>query len=215
MSTPTPRGPLAIAGSPLGPILRRFRSELRLAGVRPLPHFYLADEWGVLFDNDNPTPASRSIAVPFYLAGEDLAVLARRRLGTVEEVTAECLLPYLRHEMGHVVNYAWRLYRTRGWVKHFGDFWGPFREPGRPRRAFVSLQAQRHPDEDWAETFKVWVTPRLDWRAEYQGRPEVLAKLEYCARTLRRLAGRPLPETTTVPRAEAYTSVPEVWPDQG
>ena len=40
--------------------------------------------------------------------------------------------------------------------------------------------AQKHPDEDWSETFAVWMTPDLNWRAAYALWPEALAKLEYC-----------------------------------
>jgi hypothetical protein len=29
--------------------------------------------------------------------------------------------------------------------------------------------AQKHPDEDFAETFAVWMTPRSGWRKRYQG----------------------------------------------
>jgi hypothetical protein len=47
--------------------------------------------------------------------------------------------------------------------------------------------AQKHPDEDWAETFAVWLTPGRDWRHEYAQRPAALAKLEYCDRTMQRL----------------------------
>ena len=51
--------------------------------------------------------------------------------------------------------------------------------------------AQKHPDEDWAETFAVWMTPGRDWRREYSGRPQVLAKLSYCDRAVRAVAGSP------------------------
>ena len=44
--------------------------------------------------------------------------------------------------------------------------------------------AQKHPDEDWAETFAVWMTPGHDWRADYADWPVALAKLEYCDRLL-------------------------------
>jgi hypothetical protein len=97
------------------------------------------------------------------------------------------LLRYLRHEMGHVVNYAYRLYDREDWVKHFGSMTQPYLEEYRPQpfsRRFVmhlpGWYAQKHPDEDWAETFAVWLTPGSDWRAAYADWPEALAKLEYC-----------------------------------
>ena len=38
--------------------------------------------------------------------------------------------------------------------------------------------AQSHPDEDFAETFAVWVKPRSNWRTQYEGWP-ALKKLEF------------------------------------
>jgi hypothetical protein len=38
--------------------------------------------------------------------------------------------------------------------------------------------AQSHPDEDFAETFAVWLKPRSDWRTRYAGWP-ALKKLDY------------------------------------
>ena len=76
--------------------------------------------------------------------------------------------------MGHVVNYAYRLYEEEDWVKHFGSITQPYLEAYRPEpfsRRFVrhlpGWYAQKHPDEDWSETFAVWMTPHLDWRREY------------------------------------------------
>ena len=52
--------------------------------------------------------------------------------------------------------------------------------------------AQSHPDEDFAETFAVWLTPDLDWRARYR-RWKALHKLEYVDALMRSLAGQPPP----------------------
>ena len=38
------------------------------------------------------------------------------------------ILRYLRHEMGHVVNYAYKLYNDETWVKVFGSITQPYRE---------------------------------------------------------------------------------------
>ena len=50
--------------------------------------------------------------------------------------------------------------------------------------------AQSHPDEDFAETFAVWLTPELDWRERYAGWP-ALRKLEYVDELMHSLAGKP------------------------
>ena len=48
--------------------------------------------------------------------------------------------------------------------------------------------AQSHPDEDFAETFAVWLDPNSAWRERYRGWP-VLKKLEYMDRLMGELAG--------------------------
>ena len=50
--------------------------------------------------------------------------------------------------------------------------------------------AQSHPEEDFAETFAVWLRPRYNWRRRYRGWP-ALRKLEYVDRLMRELAGQP------------------------
>jgi hypothetical protein len=44
--------------------------------------------------------------------------------------------------------------------------------------------AQKHPDEDFAETFAVWLTPGARWRTRYRGWP-AMRKLRYVDRTAR------------------------------
>jgi hypothetical protein len=179
---------LTIAGTRLEPIVKEFQTELQKAGIRKLkPRFYLSTEWGVPF-------GTISIAIPFYLARPDLTDLHAERVGYVEGFNRGDILRYLRHEMGHVVNYAYRLYEDEAWVKTFGSITQPYVEEYRPlpfSRRFVTHlpghYAQKHPDEDWAETFAVWMTPGRDWRAEYTGWPTALAKLEFCNATMTRL----------------------------
>jgi hypothetical protein len=191
LATPIRDLGLQIAGSPLEPILADFRAELECVGIRRLrPHFYLSDEWGVPF-------GTTSIAIPFYLARPELTALHAEQTGLVEGTSRADILRYLRHEMGHVVNYGYRLYEQEEWVKLFGAMTQPYEEEFRPepwsRRFVIHLPgwyAQKHPDEDWSETFAVWMTPGLDWGAEYAGWPEALAKLEYCDRTLAALRDR-------------------------
>jgi hypothetical protein len=182
---------LRIEGTPLEPILEEFLGELARAGIRRVrPQFYLSSEWGVPF-------GTVAIAIPFYLARTDLTRLHADRTGHVEGLGRADILRYLRHEMGHVVNYAYRLYESEEWVELFGAMTQPYREEYRPEpfsrryvRHLPGWYAQKHPDEDWAETFAVWMTPGMDWRAEYAAWPRALAKLEYCDRAMAALAGR-------------------------
>ena len=125
-STPIRDLGLTIAGTRLEPILAEFRDELRQAGVtRVRPRFYLSTEWGVPFE-------TVAIAIPFYLARPDLTALHAERVGHVEGLDRADILRYLRHEMGHVVNYAYRLYDEEEWVKQFGSITQPYVEEYRP-----------------------------------------------------------------------------------
>src|SRR5579884_1080648 len=182
---------LIIRGTPLEKVLQDFLQELKQRGLtRVEPKFYLSTEWGVPF-------GTISIAIPFYLARADLTKLHAERGGFVEGEGPADVLRYLRHEMGHVINYAYKLYEEAEWVRHFGDINQEYEEEYRPRpfhpdyvRHLPGWYAQKHPDEDWAETFAVWLTPRLDWRRRYAGAPAALAKLEYCDRTMNILRDR-------------------------
>ncbi|HZV07879.1 MAG TPA: putative zinc-binding metallopeptidase [Gemmataceae bacterium] len=182
---------LTIHGTPLEKLLQGFLRELQQLGLtRVEPRFYLSTEWGVPF-------GTISIAIPFYLARSDLTKLHAERGGLVEGAGPADILRYLRHEMGHVFNYAYKLYEEAEWVRLFGDIDQDYIEEYRPRpfhpdfvRHLPGWYAQKHPDEDWAETFAVWMTPGLDWRRRYTRMPAALAKLEYCDRTMNLLRDR-------------------------
>jgi hypothetical protein len=186
---------LTIGGTRLEPVIDEFRAELAQRGVRVVPRFHLSTEWGVPF-------GTVVIGIPFYLAHPDLTALHGEQVGHIEGFNRADILRYLRHEMGHVVNYAYKLYDREAWVKLFGSITQPYREEYRPQpfsRRFVrhlpGWYAQKHPDEDWSETFAVWMTPERDWRTDYAQLPTALAKLEYCARTMAEL-GEPIVTAT-------------------
>src|SRR5207302_10905972 len=50
--------------------------------------------------------------------------------------------------------------------------------------------AQAHPDEDFAVTFAIWLTPEFDWRKRYAGW-KALQKLEYIDELMGSLKGKP------------------------
>lgn len=182
---------LTIRSTPLEYVLHDFLNELKQRGLtRVEPKFYLSTEWGVPF-------GTISIAIPFYLARADLTKLHAERGGLVEGVGPADILRYLRHEMGHVFNYAYKLYEEAEWVRHFGDINQDYVEEYRPQpfhpdfvRHLPGWYAQKHPDEDWAETFAVWMTPNFDWRRRYAAASTALAKLDYCDRTMQVLRDR-------------------------
>ena len=189
---------LQIEGRRLERVIERFREELVRCGITLVqPAFYLTDEWGV-------PEGTVAIGIPFYLADDRLLALHGRRGALVEGDGDEDILRYLRHEMGHVVNYAYQLFATEEWTALFGPMSLPYEEeyrvvPFSPEfvRHLPGGYAQKHPDEDWAETFAVWMTPGSPWREHYADAPGALAKLEYCERTMTALRAVP-PSVTTV-----------------
>jgi hypothetical protein len=189
---------LHIEGSPLEAIIERFRKELLQVGLTQIkPVFYLSDEWGV-------PEGTVAIGVPFYLADERLRKVQKIKGGWLPGIDAEDILRYLRHELGHVVNYAYRLHETEAWSVLFGPMARPYTDvfhatPFSPDfvRHLPGNYAQKHPDDDWAETLAVWMTPGSDWRQLYEDSPGALAKLDYCERTMRALRDQE-PQVNTV-----------------
>ena len=111
---------------------------------------------------------------------------------------SECMR-ILRHEAGHVLQHSYQLQRRRRWQELFGlssKRYPRYYRPNPASRHFVQhlrlWYAQSHPDEDFAETFAVWLRPRSNWRTRYAGWP-ALKKLEYVDELMTEIAGqRPL-----------------------
>jgi hypothetical protein len=173
---------LKVEGSPVEPYVQQLYRELER---KKLQHFrpvcYLSDEWGC--PSGQPV-----IGVPFYLADQRLARL-EAEVNDLESPRE--IMMYLRHEAGHAFNYAYELYKTPEWNEMFGSYRRAYRDDYRPvpfSRRYVRYlpgwYAQKHPDEDFAETFAVWLTPRLNWRKTYAGW-EALEKLQYMDRIAR------------------------------
>jgi hypothetical protein len=162
----------------LADCMRELNGELAEHGIPVRPHAWLSSEW---FSPSN-TPG---IAIPFYLAHPRLMRLERKMIIEVEGGThAECMR-ILRHETGHVIQHAYALHRDRRWRRLFGRSstrYPSYYRPDPASRNFVQhlrlWYAQSHPDEDFAETFAVWLTPRSNWRKRYEGWP-ALKKLQY------------------------------------
>lgn len=189
---------LQIPGSPLEPMVDRLYAELAEKGIRFRPPVYLADEW--LCPDKEPI-----IGIPFCLAHPRLKNLEIKMMYEAEGASeAECI-KLLRHEAGHAINYAYKLYRRTRWRELFGHFSSHYSDTYqyRPysRRFVVHLDdyyAQCHPDEDFAETFAVWLSPDSHWRDKYKKWP-AMQKLEYIDHVMSRIADRE-PVVTASPR---------------
>src|SRR6185312_3996049 len=158
---------LTIEGSTLEKFVQQLYRELEQKKIFKFrPGCYLTDEWGC--PSGEPV-----IGIPFYLARADVAQVEKEN-NDLE--SAREIMMYLRHEAGHAFNYAYKLHRTSEWKQLFGPYRRPYRENYRPVlfskdyvRYLPGWYAQKHPDEDFAETFAVWMTPRSNWRKKYRG----------------------------------------------
>jgi hypothetical protein len=181
--------PLRIEGTILEGRIAQLRSELEARDLRFPIHFYISDEW---FTPDG----TATMAVPFYLVHPRLERLEKAMMLEVEGGEHEWCMRILRHEAGHVVDNVYKLRLRRQRRKLFGSSAIPYPEFYDPKpysKAFVQhidpWYAQSHPDEDFAETFAVWLTPESNWERRFAGWP-ALGKLEYVDTLMRSLRGK-------------------------
>lgn len=168
---------LRIEGTWLEDCVEQLNAELEQRGLIRA-HAWLSEEWF-------SSPETPGIALPFALAHPRLMRLERKMMLEVEGGTRRDCMQLLRHEAGHVVQHAYDLHRRKRWQSLFGSAATPYPEHYKAdptsKRYVQYLRrwyAQCHPDEDFAETFAVWLTPRSNWKKRYAGWP-ALAKLEY------------------------------------
>jgi len=180
---------LAIEGTELETRIAAITGELEARGVRFRPRYWLSDEW---FTPDGVP----GVAIPFYLAHPRLAKLELAQMLEVEGGDETSCLRILRHEVGHAIDNAFELRRRPTRRRLFGNPATPYPEYYTPKpysKSFVHhldhWYAQSHPDEDFAETFAVWLDPQSKWGSQYVGWP-AQRKLEYMDRLMRQLARR-------------------------
>ena len=194
---------LSIEQSPVAALVHRLYAELEAKGLQHFrPLCYLSDEWG--------SPSGQPvIGIPFYL-GDPRVASIEEHVNDVEDERE--IMMYLRHEAGHAFNHAYELYRTDEWRDLFGSSRRPYRDdyPFIPfSREYVRYipgwYAQKHPDEDFAETFAVWLDPASHWQARYAGWPAA-RKLEYVDRKAAELG----PQRPPRPAGETDITVDEM-----
>ncbi len=171
---------LSISGTEIEENISRLYSELEAKGLVFRPQIFLGDEW---FSPEG----MNAISVPFYLVNSRLKNLEKTLMLEVEGDDPEWFMKLLRHEAGHCFDHCYRFSKRKKWSQVFGS---PSREyqpdtyrPQPYSKSYVKhlerWYAQAHPDEDFAETFAVWLTPESDWKKEYQKWPGALTKLNY------------------------------------
>jgi putative zinc-binding metallo-peptidase len=182
--------PLKLKGTVLETRVDQLKQELASRGLDFPLHFYLSDEW---FTPDGQA----SMAVPFYLAHPRLERLEKAQMLAVEGGEHEWCMRILRHEAGHVIDNVYKLRLRKQRRRLFGSPAKPYPEFYTPRpyskRYVLHLDpwyAQSHPDEDFAETFAVWLTPESNWKTRYAGWPAI-RKLSYMDDLMQSLVSKP------------------------
>jgi len=187
---------------------RRLKKELKEHQVLLWPDFYFGNEWGCV-------NKKISISIPFSLATPELRELE----GEVPK--DEEIVKILRHEAGHAINYAYKFWKQEDWEETFGDFTKKYQDGYLYRvnpwsRSYVRHlhylgdphYAQKHPDEDWAETFAIWLDPRSRWEKKYLNWPNALAKLSCVDRLMEEITGKEPPNLSRKHEG-AYSTIEE------
>ncbi len=186
--------------------INRVNRELKRKGIKLRAEFYFGENWGCV-------DRTISIEVPFHMARPELRRL--EYLYREEPEGEKDLMKTLRHEYGHAINYAYEIYKDREWHRLFGRFDRRYVDlymPNPYSKSFVKYlddepyYAQKHPDEDWAESFAVWLDRSTRWRQSYARTP-AYRKLAYVDRVMRRIRGRE-PLVTRTGRDEPYENIP-------
>ncbi len=175
-----------LQGSWVAPYIQQLLTELKARQLNFKPSFWISTEWF--------SPADRpGIALPFYLFDSQLIQYHKQKLGFTEGATPHTLMKYLRHEAGHAIDHAFALNHLPRRKDIFGDHHLPYPisydyKPFSSRfvRHLGEGYAQAHPEEDWAETFAVWLGPKIHWQKRYQG-TQALEKLNFMDQTMKGL----------------------------
>lgn len=93
---------LKIEGTQVYTCLKRVLKEIDKKGIKINPHFWISDEW---FSPDGIP----GVAVPFYLLHPKLMKLEKKMMGEIEGGTKVSCTKIIRHEMGHVLDNAFKL----------------------------------------------------------------------------------------------------------
>jgi hypothetical protein len=180
---------LEIKGSIVEKRLLRLNKELKEKGVSYIPHTWISDEW---FTPDF-TPG---FAIPFYLFHPRLIKLEKEQMFEAEGAGRVECMQIMRHETGHAISHAYQLYKLKSWKNIFGDYREPYPlwyTPEIRSKDYVThlnaWYAQAHPLEDFAETFAVWLNPKINWRKIYRNWGAI-DKLNYVDELMSRISQR-------------------------
>lgn len=189
-------------------VIEEVNKELESRGIIFKPKYYISNEWGCP-DKVPIIGVPYPFCYPIFKTFEDDGVIVQK----------EPILKIVRHETGHAINYAYKLYEREDWKLVFGDFNKPYnlKEAAKHINPFskdfvVNLPdysycyAQLHPDESWSETFAVWLEKKREqWKSIYKDRPAI-HKLEFVGELIEKIKDKP-PIITKGKLHKPYTSL--------
>jgi hypothetical protein len=179
---------LRTRGSLVGRCIDRAVEETRSFGIAFAPYFYLSDAYGCVQGTVN-------IGLGFWdadpLLREIYADKVRRRRDEMDIVLL------IKHEIGHAFCYGHKLFQLPEFRNVFGirgNFFATYPDDNRYRYDPYSIDhvnpdgdhyAQKHPDDDFAETFATFLDRSGAWKDRYRGRLGALRKIAYVGRLVR------------------------------
>lgn len=181
---------LKLEGSEIQHFIEVLYQNLEAKNILLKPKCYLGDEWFVL-------EGESAIGIPFFLAHPRLKKIEEKLMLEVEGGDPEWFMKLLRHEAGHAIYYAYELHKKTEVNKTFGppsnEETPQYYRPKPYSKSYVrhldNWYAQAEPDEDFAETFAVWLSPHIDWKVYYKGWP-ALKKLQLMDQLMQGISGQ-------------------------
>lgn len=147
------------------------RSEIGQKITRLYIEHYISIEWFTTYK-------SCTIAIPFYLFHPRLINLEIEKTGWAEYNSDEYTLKLLRHEVGHIIddlcyNKCLEKHKIFGTVKKYPNqyTYNPYSK--RFVKNLNEYYAQCCPEEDFAETFAVWLDYNSNWLEKYKNTPAI------------------------------------------
>jgi hypothetical protein len=184
---------LHLHGNRLWQCIDHALAEARSFGITLEPYFYLSDGYGCVQSTVN-------IGLGFWDADELLREIHHECRGYTRDEVDLVLL--LKHEIGHAFCYAHKLYLLPEFRKAFGirgSFFATY--PDHDRYAYDPYSvdhvnpdydhyAQKHPDDDFAETFATFLDGEQSWKERYRGRVGALRKIAFVGKLVDSYGGQ-------------------------
>ena len=193
LSTPVKELGLRLPGTLLGRCIERTLEDVRAFGIALEPYFYLSDAYGCVQGTVN-------IGLGFWDADPLLRDVYADKVGRRRDEMDLVLL--LKHEIGHAFCYGHKLHQLPEFRRAFGirgHFFATYPDDDRYRYDPFSIDhvnpdgdhyAQKHPDDDFAETFSTYLDRTGAWKERYRGRLGALRKIAFAGRLVRLYGGQ-------------------------